>query len=468
MVLHTLIVNLFKYIALLVGVAVVVRARASAFLLKSLIGVTLAVFLIHLCAVSRHDLFGFDFQIFWKAGCDVWAGLDPYAPARFLEHPFLNPPTSLPLFALFATLPLRTSLGLWTVLNVILTLGLVVLARYALISQHQLDSGGDREQAGLWELGPVQIAALAVCLLFSDSSLMGLYQGQFNVFVAVMVLAALAAQGRRRPIWAGIFLSLATVKSVTMIPFLILFRRRADRLTWVVLMALVLGLCAATGRISELPGRVVTLAQRAEELSAPGKVNDYAYEGTRNEDIISFEHLFYRLGMRDRNWIRYCQFLALLAVGAWVAYLVVLKSLPRPAAASLLSFFSLLVLYHRDYDTVILALPLVHCACRVSATTSRVRRLYTACGILALAVLFMNAAKLRPLARLSLEWGGWGRLVQATILPYWTWLILLAMVLLVRATQLAAAPRTGAREAQDDASAQFQEPEAIVPVRVPV
>ena len=35
---------------------------------------------------------------------------------------------------------------------------------------------------------------------------MGLYLGQFNVFVAVMVLLALAAQGRGRPIWAGIFL----------------------------------------------------------------------------------------------------------------------------------------------------------------------------------------------------------------------------------------------------------------------
>jgi Glycosyltransferase family 87 len=467
MVLHTLIVNLFKYIALLVGVAVVVRARASAFLLKSLIGVTLAVFLIHLCAVSRHDLFGFDLQIFWKAGCDVWAGLDPYAPARFPEHPFLNPPTSLPLFALFATLPLRTSLGLWTVLNVLLTLGLVVLARYALIAQNQLDSGGDHEEPELRKLDAVQIAALAVCLLFSDSSLMGLYLGQFNVFVAVMVLSALAAQGRGRPVLAGIFLALATVKFVTMIPFLILFRRRADRLTWVVLMASVLGLCAPTGRIYELPARVATLAQRAEELASPGRVNDYSYDGTRNEGIISFEHVFYRLGMRDRDWIRCSQFLALLALSGWVGYLVVLKEMPRPASACLVSLFSLLFLYHRDYDTLILALPLVHCAGRVSATTGRVRRLYVTCGMLLIVVLFMNAAYLRPLTRLSLEWGGWGRLVQATILPYPTWLIFLAMVLLVRATRLAPAPITGERE-QADASAQCQERATVVPVRVPV
>ena len=136
-----------------------------------------------------------------------------------------------------------------------------------------------------------------------------------------------------------------------MIPFLVLFLRRPDRLSWVVLLVLALGSCALTGRIIDLPARLATLAQRAGELSAPGKVNDYSYEGTRNESIISFEHLFYRLGMRDREWIRYAQVLALLAVGAWVAYLVIVNDLPRPAAACLVSFFSLLFLYHRDYDT---------------------------------------------------------------------------------------------------------------------
>src|SRR5208337_4286405 len=59
-------------------------------------------------------------------------------------------------------------------------------------------------------------------------------------------------------------------------------------------------------RTNRRPARSpATLAQRAGELSAPGKVNDYSYQGTRNESIISFEHRFYRLGMRDREWIRY-------------------------------------------------------------------------------------------------------------------------------------------------------------------
>jgi hypothetical protein len=430
MVLHTLIVNLFQYIALLVGVAVMVRARVPTSWLKSLIAAILAILVIHLYAVSRHDLFGLDFQFFWKAGCDVWGGVDPYSPSRFTEHPFLNPPTALPLFALFAVLPIRTSLAFWTLLNVSSSLGLVALARSALMSQDRLDAAGGQVRAGLESLPLVAIAALAICLSFSKASLKGLYLGQLGVFTAVMLLLALVAQGQGRPIWVGVCLFLATVKFVTVIPFLLLFLRRSDRLSWVVLLALVLGSCALTGRIADLPARLAILAQRAGELSAPGKVNDYSYEGTRNESIISFEHLFYRLGMRDREWIRHAQVLAMLALGAWVAYVVLGNRLPRPAVACLVSLSSLLFIYHRDYDTLILAVPLVHCAGRLGEATGRARWAYAAIGVSTIGVLYMSSTFLRCLTGLTLQWGAWGRLVQPAVLPYVSWLILLSMLTL--------------------------------------
>ena len=425
-------VTWFKDVALALGVLVLLRARVPTFWLKSLIAATLAILLIHLYAVFHQDLFGFDFQLFWKTGLDVWRGADPYAPARFAEHPFLNPPTALPLFALFAALPIRASLAFWTLLNIASSLGLIALARSALISQDRLGAAGGQVRAALESLPPVAIAGLAICLSFSEASLKGLYLGQLGLFTAVMLLLALVAQGRGRPIWAGVCLFLATVKFVTMIPFVLLFLRRADRLSWVVLLALVLGSCALTGRIADLPGRLATLAQRAGELSAPGKVNDYSYEGTRNESIISFEHLFYRLGMRDRVWIRYAQVFALLTVGAWVAYLVLLKDLPRPAAACLVSLSSLLFIYHRDYDALILALPLVHCAGRLGEATGRARWAYAAIGVSTIGVLYMSSTFLRCLTGFTLQWGAWGRLVHAAVLPYATWLILLCMLILFR------------------------------------
>ena len=436
MVLHTLIVNLFKYIALLVGVAVVVRARVPTSWLKSLIAAILAILVIHLYAVSRHDLFGLDFQFFWKAGCDVWGGVDPYSPSRFAEHPFLNPPTALPLFALFAALPIRASLAFWTLLNVASSLGLIALARSALMSQDRLDVAGHQVRGGLESLPPVAIAGLAICLSFSEASLKGLYLGQLGVFTAVMLVLALVAQGRGRPIWAGVCLFLATVKFVTMIPFLVLFLRRAGPPGR--------GLCSHPGRgvvrSDRKDHRVARsrwrpCASGPRSLSAPGRSMIIPTTGHETRASSVSNTCFTGWGCATASGSGTPKFLALAAVGAWVAYLVILKDLPRPAAASLVSFFSLLFLYHRDYDTVILALPLAHCAGKVRVTTGPARWLYTACGLMAIAILYADALFLRLLTQRSLGWETWGRLVQATVLPYATWLILLAMLLLALATR---------------------------------
>ena len=206
-------------------------------------------------------------------------------------------------------------------------------------------------------------AGLAICLSFSDAALMGFYVGQINIIVTAALLAALIAQGRARPVWAGLWLYVATSKIGTMLPFLLLFLRKADRWTWPVLAGLVIASCAVTGRLTELPGRLATMVNRIEELSAPGKVNDYTYAGPRNASIISFEALFYRLGMRDRAMIRNAQYAAVLTIGVWVIYLVLWQSLPRPSASALVALYSALFLYHRDYDMVILVLPLVYSVC---------------------------------------------------------------------------------------------------------
>ncbi len=370
MIAYSYIIYAFSYVALGIGVIVLFRTVRKDFWLKSLIGATLAVFLIHLYAAFHSDLFGFDFRIFRNAGCDVWEGLDPYSAARTAEHHLLvNPPTCLPLFAAFAVLPPRISLGVWTILNVVASLALPVLGWVVLSSQDRVDAAGGQVRAEFETLPLVAFAGLAICLIFSEASLKGFLLGQLSVFTAVMLLTALLCQARSRPIWAGVCLFLATVKIATMLPFLLLFLRRADRWTWATVAALVIGACLITAKPGELPGRLAVLNDRIADLSAPGNVNDYSYAGTRNESIISFEHLSYRLGMRDRELIHYAQLLALLAVGAWVACLVVPGRLARSDAVCVIFLFSMLFLYHRDYDTVILTLPLVHCAGRVRVTT---------------------------------------------------------------------------------------------------
>ena len=348
----------------------------------------------------------------------------------FRRHPFLNPPTALPWFAVFAIPPLRISLAVWTAGNVLACLSLVPLALRSLELQDDRPGSVRELCAYPWRLSPVAIAGLAICLSFSDDSLMGFYVGQLNVLVTVALLAALIAQGRARPVWAGFWLYLASSKIGTMLPFLLLFLRKADRLTWAVLAALVIASCALTGSLTELPGRLATMVDRIEELSAPGKVNDYSFEGPRNASIIGFEALFYRLGMRDRAMIRDAQYAALLMIGSWVIYLVFWRSLSRPAAAAVVALYSAVFLYHRDYDMVILVLPLVYSVCQARAHPGRGHWLFMVLGFLVIAILYLNAFLLEPLAKSTRDWGFWGRLVQATVLPYATWFLNLAMLIL--------------------------------------
>jgi hypothetical protein len=404
-----------------------------------LIGATLAVFLIHLYAAFQNDVFGFDFRIFRNAGCDIWAGLDPFSAARSAEHGLLvNPPTCIPLFATFALPPFRYSLAIWTILNVVASLAFPALCWSALRSQDGLGATNERLDSTPCRMPVETLVGIAICLIFSEASMKGFLLGQLSMFTAVMVLWALTCQARNRPVLAGVCLFLATVKIATMLPFLLLFLRRADRWTWATLASLVIGACLMTGKPGELPDRLAILKGRIANLQAAGHVNDYSYAGTKNESIIGFEHLFYRLGMRDRGLIRYAQILALMSIGAWLVWLVVAGRVLRSDAACLITFFSMLFLYHRDYDTVILAFPLVHCAEMARATRGRSRVLYTACGLIVIAVMYVNAGYLRTLTKWSLDRASLGRLVQATVLPCLTWLILLAIVVLARAAFLRA------------------------------
>jgi hypothetical protein len=430
------IIRVFECIAAGIGVVVLFRNVRADFWFRIVIGGTLAIFLLHLYAALHYELFGYDFRIFCNAGRDVWRGLDPFSEARSSENALLvNPPTSLPLFALFATLPFRVSLAVWTILNLAASLALPAMAWFALRAQDRIDQPARNSERMPSEL-PFQMAAgLAVCLVFSEASVKGFLLGQLSVFTAVMLLLALWSQGASRPIAAGVCLFLATVKVGTMLPFLLLFFRRADRWTWAVLTALVIGSCLMTGNPRELPARLVNLTNRIAKLSQPGNVNDYSYAGTRNESIIGFEPLFYRLGLRDRVIIRHAQSLALLTLGGAIAWLVVPGRVRRTDAVCLISFFSMLFVYHRDYDCILLTLPMVHSALRLRAIDGRPRWLYAACGLIVIAVLYIDPKHLKSLREVSLDWGAWGSLVQAVILPCMTWLILLAMALLTTASR---------------------------------
>jgi hypothetical protein len=444
-----LVIYVIKAVAFLTALALVLRAPAKP-LPIGLVSATVLLLLAGLLYGSASSpLFGLDYQFFCRAGGDLWAGSDPYADPQFGEHPFLNPPTALPLFALLDVVPLSPGLALWTIGNVVACLALVAWSQDTLRAQEALGHQGGRVA---WALSPVAIAGLTAALLISDASYLNLLLGQLGILAGALLLAALAAQGRGRLVCAGVCLALATVKVATLLPFLLLFIRKADRWAWAAFAATVLGLCLLSGPPSQLPARTAMLLERIQQLAAPGAVNDYSFEGSRHENILGFDHALYRLGLRDRRVIRVAQYLLLLALGAWVARQVVFRGgLPRAAACSLVALYSVVFLYHRNYDAVILALPLAYSVGQARAASGAARWLFATCAVAILLVLYLDLALLREVFQWSLAQGAWGRVVQAVVLPYGTSAVVIAMICLV----------LGARQVQAATAANEMEPAAF-------
>jgi Glycosyltransferase family 87 len=460
-----------KALSFLTCIAVLLQARVRPLLVWSIAVVVVLLFIGHLVIVFPAKEFGFDYRIFWKVGRDVWAGQNPYAAEPFREHPFLQPPSALPVFALFAVLPFGLSCALWTAANVALCLLLPAYAQRTLNSQDDASVGRigkpsyapntqrtvkSQDDASVgrigkigkpsyapWPLPLTALAALTAALAVSDASLTALYTGQVSILATVFLLAALHAQARGRPLLAGVWLALATIKVGTMVPFLLLFLRKSDRAAWVSLGAVVLGLCLVTGHVSELPDRLASWLHHIDELALPGQVNDYSFQGTQHETIVGLDHALYRLGLRDRSVIRIIQGLVLILLGCWVAREVLPPGrLPRVAACSLVALYAALFLYHRIYDMVILVLPLVYSAARAQATTGWSRRLFLTCALAILLVLYLSKGLLRAILGHSFHCSDLGPFVQAAFLPAATWLILLAMFCLVAAERSATLDRS--------------------------
>ena len=375
-------------------------------------------------------ILGFDYRIFWRFGAATWAGQDIYSASSALEPVY--PPTALPLFAAVAALPFRASFALFTAFNIAACVALPAYARRVLAAQGAAFDrlGGDGSAAG--SLSTPALAMLSVALAASESSLVGILSvGQLSVLAAVLLVAALDAQARRRPVVAGVLLAIATVKPTAMLPFLLLFLRRGDVRSWVALAATCLVMLAATGHLASLRDDLAVLSARVAKYAAPGQVNDYTFGGTQSHTIIAFNHALYRVGLWDRDTIRIGQAAALLATGLWVGWLVAFARIPRAAACSLVALYSMTFLYHRAYDATALALPLTYLTGRATSTPGRARWAFALGAISVLFVLYLKPDSLRYLMHRSFDWGAWGRLIQAAVLPYGLWLTLLAMGLLV-------------------------------------
>ncbi len=121
-----------------------------------------------------------------------------------------------------------------------------------------------------------------------------------------------------------------------MLPFLILFNRKADRTTWLSLAAVCLGLCLLSTPVTALIPRCREMLRNISVLQR--SVNNYEYSNSSSVEILGIDRAFYCMGIRDRTAVILLQALVLALLGCLLVYEVVwLRGIHEGAAASLVA-----------------------------------------------------------------------------------------------------------------------------------
>ena len=359
-----------------------------------------------------------DFEVFYETGSAVVRGTDPYA-SRLSQY-IVN---ALPMFALFALLPVRVSAALWYAVNLI-ALFLVVRLCQRIIRQ-STDSGSAVPWYG--------DAHVTLAVLLAGATTWGLDAGQLVIWTTLWVYLAIQALMRRREVTAGIALAAASFKITTSFPFLLLLLDRKHWKAWIAYAVVLLSLCLCLYRPDRLAGLVAGQAQNVKQARQVGEINDYSFSGPFHDDMLGLEHWLYCLGLRGGGLISLVQLglLLLIGLGLLREYLVRARRIDELRLAVLLCVFSCVFLYHRSYDSLILALPIFYCVDRAREECQQRAIMYKAIATgLVLVLNFPRGGVLIRLSNWSLSSGLAGRLVQILVLPYCTWILLAALFLL--------------------------------------
>jgi hypothetical protein len=364
-----------------------------------------------------------DFQIFWQMGSAAAQGLDPYDPARLFVQPMLYPPNTPPVMAVFGALEPRVGYILWVVLNLLTGVALGFLARRSLLDSETTD------------LGPEAATVVGLTLVMTSCGGSVLDVGQMALLVVGWLLLSVALRQANRPVLAGIFLALGSIKPTLSVPMLVLFNRRKDRLTWVTLVGVTLLLVGITSAgFVRLPYQLHRLSAELAIASAVGGVNDVGFGNESSLTIIGFDHALFRLGVEDYGLIRKIQAGGVFALGAGLSWEAWRRRYSWGARCALVGAYSPLFFYHRNYDLLMLILPMLYAAGQARIVSGRSRIAYAVVGLASLAALWYPGRFVRRAWHASDQWGELGSWAfRATILPWSTWATLVVIGALILA-----------------------------------
>jgi hypothetical protein len=363
-----------------------------------------------------------DFRIFYNVGLDIWTGADPYELARWASHPFLHPPTAFPYFALMASVPYEVSVVVWAVIDSFLAIGMVLLA-YRIFVRFG--------EAAVVDLSPAEVGVLVTVVTLCGACQATLGLGQLGIRASALILFAVLALAYNRSILSGALFGLATIKVATMLPFLLLVLRRRDWKVWLALGATVCVLILLGGQPHRVAEQCIAMLQRIGELSKPGSINDITYTGPENANMLGIDHLAYRLGVRGSGNLRVIQFTVLGVLGVVLAFEVITGRMKPGLSLVLISLYSVIFLYHRVYDMVILTPALVYAVSQAKSCLGWRRAAFGMATAMIVTALYMNGGLMTKAHSFVMANDGTvSKAVEYIVLPYATWMILGFMMLL--------------------------------------
>jgi Glycosyltransferase family 87 len=418
------------------AVWVVVTATLAAYLLRVpfptwwgrlVATLGLSFFLTASVATACGPLIAYDFHSFWEFGGAILAGEDPTAFVATHPLPPLNPPTAFPLFASFSLLPFQASLVLWVTVSASLCVALVPLSLRTL---------ADRGVPGVGELPRWAVALAAAGFVISNAPRSMLQSGQLAAAGSFGLLAAVAAQSAGRPGWAGFWLVPGTIKPNSALPFLLLFHRRRDWKTWVVASVLCVAACLAAGWARDPVARMSLYLKTVARHGKPGGVNDYSFHGPQTAGMVGLDYALFRLGFRAPGAAGRAQLVVLALIGVPLSIRILRRpdALPTGGDCAQIALYSTIFLYHRTHDFVIIALPFSYALARSRVALGLPRAGYLVAAFAILLALSQQRKGVELLeAALKDRSDLIAHVLQAVVLPYATWLILVAMAALALA-----------------------------------
>ena len=351
-----------------------------------------------------------------KAGRNALNGVSPYE-----VQTFLYPPTSLPIFELFALAPFAIMQRIWLMANTLMLLALPY-ASWSVLK----GSGPDSEE----RIGAFPYAVSA-CIFVATAPLWGIEAGQMHLITSLLILAALHLKSRGRPLLAGLSLAVATLKIGMMLPALTQFCDRRGRWAWVGL-AIGIGMLLALGTPPhQMTDRFHENLTNIAATSQAGGQDDMAFENRISDDLVSVGRGLYCLGMRDRSAIKLLEFGIVGVMGIALVGASATRRVAADASIAAACTFGTFFLYHRVYDSVLLAPALIYCAAGARREAGWSRAMFIASTVGILAVMNMpRGPRFRSLALWSLDAGIVGRLVQILVVPYAIWCLIGVMAVL--------------------------------------